>query len=307
MKTIYVTGITGFVGLNLLEALRTKFNIIGISRNSDIENCIPYEDFFSIKHKSAYGVIHLAGKAHDLKNRSDEKDYMDANYFLTKNLYDKALSNEFCRCFIFLSSVKAVTDYVDSTLLEDVEYNPKTAYGKSKMFAEKYIIDNLPNNKFVYILRPCMIHGPGNKGNLNLLFSLASKGVPYPLAAFENKRSFLSIDNLLFVMERLLNLEVTSGIYNIADDEAFSTNEVIKLMGKSLNRKTILINVPRVFIILLAKLGDKINLPLNSGRLEKLTGNFIVSNDKLKKALQVNLPVSGKLGLLKTFESFKNN
>jgi hypothetical protein len=58
---------------------------------------------------------------------------------------------------------------------------------------------------------------------------------------------------------------------------------------------------------LLAKLGDKINLPLNSGRLEKLTGNFIVSNDKLKKALQVNLPVSGKLGLLKTFESFKNN
>lgn len=307
MKTIYVTGITGFVGLNLLKILKGNFNIIGISRSSDFENCISYEDFFSRKHELCYGVIHLAGKAHDLKNVSNEKDYMDANYLLTKKLYDIAISNELCECFIFLSSVKAVTDHVDTKLVEDVEYNPKTAYGKSKMFAEKYIIDNSPKNKFIYILRPCMIHGPGNKGNLNLLFSLASKGVPYPLAAFENKRSFLSIDNLIFVLERLLNLEVTPGIYNIADDEVFSTNELIKLMGKSLNKKTTLINVPRVFIILLAKLGDKINLPLNSERLEKLTENFIVSNDKLKNALQVNLPVSGKLGLLKTFESFKNN
>src|SRR5690606_40901886 len=64
-----------------------------------------------------------------------------------------------------------------------------------KLMAEEYILSKpLPDNKRVYIIRPCMIHGPGNQGNLNLLYKVVEKGIPWPLAAFENKRSFLSID-----------------------------------------------------------------------------------------------------------------
>ena len=69
------------------------------------------------------------------------------------------------------------------------------------------------DDKQVYILRPCMIHGSGNKGNLNLLYNVVRKGIPWPLGAFENRRSFTSIDNLCYVVEGLLTKEVGSGIY----------------------------------------------------------------------------------------------
>lgn len=62
----------------------------------------------------------------------------------------------------------------------------------------------MQRDKRVYILRPCMIHGPGNKGNLNLLYNVVRKGIPWPLGDFENKRSFTSIDNLCYVVEGLL-------------------------------------------------------------------------------------------------------
>ena len=93
------------------------------------------------------------------------------------------------------------------------------------------------DDKQVYILRPCMIHGPGNKGNLNLLYNVVRKGIPWPLGAFENRRSFTSIDNLCYVVEGLLTKEVASGIYHMGDDEALSTNELITLMCRALERK----------------------------------------------------------------------
>ena len=75
-----------------------------------------------------------------------------------------------------------------------------------------------------------MIHGPGNKGNLNLLYGVVKKGIPWPLGSFENKRTFTSIDNLCYIINGLLTKEVESGIYNINDDEAVSTNELIEII-----------------------------------------------------------------------------
>ena len=60
-----------------------------------------------------------------------------------------------------------------------------------------------------------MIHGPGNKGNLNLLYNVVKKGIPWPLGDFENRRSFTSIDNLCYVIEGLLTKEVPTGIYHM--------------------------------------------------------------------------------------------
>ena len=73
------------------------------------------------------------------------------------------------------------------------------------------------DGKKVYILRPCMIHGPGNKGNLNLLYGVVSKGMPWPLGAFENRRSFTSIGNLQEVIKGLLTKDALSGIYHRGD------------------------------------------------------------------------------------------
>ena len=153
-----------------------------------------------------------------------------------------------------------------------------------------------------------MIHGPGNKGNLNLLFKIVSKGLPWPLGAFENKRSFCSIDNLCFIIEELIeNKQIPTGIYNIADDVPLSTNELIKLISDSQGKKSLIWNVPKVLIKILSKFGDLLRLPLSTERLNKLTETYIVSNNKIKQAIKKPLPISAKYGLIKTFNSFYSN
>ena len=151
-----------------------------------------------------------------------------------------------------------------------------------------------------------MIHGPGNKGNLNLLYKLVLMKFPWLLGDFENQRSFCSIDNLLFVIRELIqNESISPGIYNVADDVALSTNQVIKLISKSTNTNLLIWRVPKSLIKNIAKLGDMINLPLNSERLKKLTESYVVSNKKIIKAMGKNFPIGSEKGLLETFESFK--
>ena len=152
-----------------------------------------------------------------------------------------------------------------------------------------------------------MIHGPGNKGNLNLLYKIVSNSFPWPLGAFENKRSFCSIDNLCFIIYELINNEeIPSGVYNVADDEPVSTNELIRLIADSQGKKSMNWNIPKTIIRSISKLGDIFRLPLNTERLNKLTETYIVSNHKLINAINKPLPFSAKEGLLKTFNSFNN-
>ena len=290
-----ITGFSGFVGQNLILYLQ-KYHIQKLSLRYQINQTIVIEN--------TNNIIHLAGKAHDLKKVSQPQDYYDANFKLTKQLYDAFLKSD-AKKFIFISSVKAAADTVDCTLTEDIQPNPQTHYGKSKLMAEEYITAQpLPEGKSYYILRPCMIHGPGNKGNLNLLYQFVKKGIPYPLASFENQRSFLSIENLCFVIKELLENDIQSGVYQVADDENLSTNDLVKVIALNLGLKPKLLNIPARFIRLVAKLGDKLKLPLNTERLNKLTENYIVSNKKIKEALGKELPIKAKEGLKRTILSF---
>lgn len=292
MQAIFITGGSGFVGTNLQAFLAKDFHFTQYKRG---EKPVITEEI----------VIHLAGKAHDTKNVSHPEAYYLGNTELTQQIFDAFLSSS-AHVFITLSSVKASADKVEDILTEESSPNPQTHYGKSKLLAEQYILSKpLPPGKRVCILRPCMIHGPGNKGNLNLLFRVISKNLPWPLAAFDNKRSFCSIDNLCFVIKELITREdIPSGIYNIADDEALSTNDLIRSMEKSQLRQPRLLYVPVKCIRWLARLGDWMALPLNTERLQKLTESYIVSNRKLMQAIGKPLPVSAQEGLSKTFLSF---
>ncbi|ANH80925.1 nucleoside-diphosphate-sugar epimerase [Niabella ginsenosidivorans] len=301
--TIIITGASGFVGNNLVQSLQRSGKAVKpVSlRNVDWKNQIP---------KDGDAIIHLAGKAHDTTNRSHkEEEYFHVNRDLTIRIFKQFLDSNITD-FFFFSSVKAVADTVDQSLSEENIPSPLTPYGKSKLAAENYLTaQNLPKDKRLFILRPCMIHGPGNKGNLNLLYKLAKKGVPWPLAAFENKRSFLSIDNLCYlVIQMLNNPEIRSGIYNLADDIPLSTNELITLIAKLEDKRPRLWAIPPGLINGLAKIGDTLRfMPLNSERLKKLTESYVVSNQKIKKELNIErLPVSSVEGLQKTIKSFQN-
>ena len=301
MKSTLVSGLSGFVGQNLKIYLESqgKPQLSSLNLRSNWDRNIKPD---------IVAIVHLAGKAHDLKNVSLPDEYYSINFDLTKEIYDSFLKSN-AKKFIFISSVKASADLVEGKLTESDVPNPQTHYGKSKLMAEEFILSQpLPEGKSFFILRPSMIHGPGNRGNLNLLYKLISQGIPYPLAAFENKRSFLSVENLCFVIRELLERnDIPSGTYNVADDEALSTNDLIKLIAKASDRKPKLWKTSPVVIRSLAKLGDILKLPLTTERLNKLTESYIVDNSKIRQALGKEFPVHAREGIIKTISSFQNS
>ena len=342
---ILITGIHGFVGSNLVVALKEHHSLycldIVAPEKEGVVKTFAWKDLettsFPMQQLLKFdAIIHLAGKAHDTKNQSASQVYFDINTGLTQKIFDFFLESS-AKKFIFFSSVKAVADsVVGDVLTEDVIPTPVGPYGESKIAAENYIKESfilpttspeylLPLNspvnqgrttsgedenvrysdKRVYILRPCMIHGPGNKGNLNLLYNVVKKGIPWPLGDFENKRSFTSIDNLCYVVEGLLIKDVASGIYHMGDDEALSTNELIALMCEAMGKEPHIWKMNRKMMEGCAGLGTLLHLPLNTERLRKLTENYVVSNEKIKLALGIDrMPVRAADGIMKTIRSF---
>ena len=322
---ILITGIHGFVGSNLVVALKGHHSLYGLDivapEKEGVVKTFAWKDIETTSFPMQFlpkfdAIIHLAGKAHDTKNQSASQVYFDINTGLTQKIFDFFLESS-AKKFIFFSSVKAAADSVVGDMLtEDVIPTPVGPYGESKIAAEEYILSKLRSehgelkvamqrDKQVYILRPCMIHGPGNKGNLNLLYNVVKKGIPWPLGDFENKRSFTSIDNLCYVVEGLLTKDVASGIYHMGDDEALSTNELIALMCEAMGKEPHIWKMNRKMMEGCAGLGTLLHLPLNTERLRKLTENYVVSNEKIKSALGIDrMPVRAADGIMKTIRSF---
>lgn len=333
---VLITGGFGFVGRNLsryLAAQGHRLLALDVERQESgaYDQFYTWEEMKDIDWGHVNAVVHLAGKAHDTHNTSGRLSYFEVNVGLTKRILESAVrgwqsvhASTCCtpRKFVFFSSVKAVADRVDGVLTEDAAPSPMTAYGQSKLEAEREVLKFASSNVResasakhadwanegdvrTYILRPCMIHGPGNKGNLNLLYGAVRKGLPWPLGAYENERSFASVENVCAVVNGLLTAPVASGIFQVADDEALSTNELIRVMAYAMGRHPRIMKVPRTIIDALAKVGDVVHLPLNSERLKKLTESYIVSNDKIKSALGWSqMPVRAEDGLRVTMESF---
>lgn len=294
--SVLITGSSGFVGQNLVAFFKSK------KIPTDSISLRKKRALFIPEHSST--LIHLAGKAHDLKKTSNEAEYFEINTELTKLVY-RAFCESNADTFIYMSSVKAVADNPLTIVNEETCAEPITAYGKSKLAAEEYLLQNKKEGTRLFILRPCMIHGPNNKGNLNLLYRLVQKGIPYPFGSFSNRRSFLSIDNLSFVVyELIINKRIESGVYTLADSVSLSTVALIKLIGESLDRRATILSPPIGLMKFIAQMGDTLKLPITTERLQKLTGSYLVSNEKIKNAIGRELPISSREGLLLTFKSF---
>ena len=311
MKVI-ITGINGFIGRSLYSFFKTcpDYQIIGIEQPKYFFNTksLLYSWDELDKIGQADCIIHLAGLAHDTNNTKLEDEYYKVNTELTKTIFNFFLTSQVQK-FIFFSSVKAVSDFSDIPLVETLGPKPGSIYGKSKLIAEKFILANLPDDgRKIYILRPCMIHGPGNKGNLNILYNFVQNRIPWPLGLNKSLRSFASIDNVNFIIKELIERDIESGIYNVADDESLSTNEMIGLMGLSLDRKTRIWNIPFWMIHSMAWLGDKGLFPLTNDRLNKLKSSYIVSNEKIKSALGIiEMPIKARDGIMRTLNSFNSS
>lgn len=312
---ILITGVHGFVGSNLVAALSKEHEIYGLdiiaAEKEGVVKTYSWEDLDAGRVVDVDAIVHLAGKAHDTKNQAAAEVYFKVNRDLTIKMLDYFAAHPSIKKFVFFSTAKAAADKVDGVLTENVVPAPIGPYGESKIAAEQYILNTMGlrpdefGDRGVYIFRPCMIHGPGNKGNLNLLYNVVKKGIPWPLGAFENRRTFTSIGNICFAVNGVLTQDVPSGIYNMGDDEALSTNELIEEICKSLGKKAHIWKLPKGLMNGLAKVGGWLHLPLNPERLRKLTENYISSNAKIKAALGVEkMPVDAREGLKLTLESF---
>ena len=314
---ILITGVHGFVGSNLVSALQKKNTIYGLDIVAPEKEGVKYTFHWDFLDKEGEippvdAIVHLAGKAHDTKNQAAAEVYFKVNRDLTIKIFEYFCSHPEIKKFVFFSTAKAAADRVDGVLTEDVVPSPVGPYGESKIAAENYILSCMRDNpdafagRGVYIFRPCMIHGPGNKGNLNLLYNVVRKGIPWPLGAFENRRTFTSVENICFAVNGVLTKDVESGIYNMGDDEALSTNELIEEICKSLGKKAHIWRLPKGLMFFVARLGGWLHLPLDSERLRKLTEDYVASNAKIKRALGVErMPVDARAGLKRTLESFK--
>ena len=307
---ILITGVHGFVGTNLVKALSPNHTIYGLDivapEKEGVVKTFSWDDLEAGLVPEVEAIVHLAGKAHDTRNKSAADVYFKVNTGLTQKIFDYFISSSADK-FVFFSTAKAAADRVDGVLTEDVVPSPVGPYGESKIKAEEYILGHKADEigKKVYILRPCMIHGPGNKGNLNLLYGVVSKGIPWPLGAFDNRRTFTSVGNICFAVEGLLTKDVASGIYNMGDDDALSTNELISIICGALGKKAHIWHIPRGFMNGVAKVGGWLHLPLNPLRMQKLTENYVSSNAKIKSALGVDrMPVDAREGLMLTIKSF---
>lgn len=277
---ILITGSHGFVGTHLVKALEGQHEILRWDILS--EEPLPEVDV----------VIHLAAKVHDTKHTTTAEEYFRVNTELTKKLYDQFLRSS-AQKFIFLSSIKA--------------QDGDTPYALSKRQAERSL-DFARDDKKVFILRPCMIYGKGMKGNLLPLLKMMRHEIPWPLAAFENQRSFASIDNVTYVVEALTTRDVPSGIYPISDDEPMSTNDLVMLIRQCQGRPCRMWPIPRGLVRLLARVGDVIKLPLNSERLKKLTENYVVDNQAIKTALKIpQMPVGIQEGMKRFIQEMIEN
>lgn len=292
MATLLITGASGFIGQHLMAYLRAG------------HDCVPYHRGQAVR-VAQDAVIHLAGKAHDVRQVADPSDYLRSNVELTQRVFDAFLKSS-ASVFIFVSSVKAVADAVQEPLTEAHPADPQTPYGQSKRQAELHILSQvIPEGKRVYILRPCMVHGPGNKGNLNLLHAFVARGIPWPLGAFHNLRSYCAIDNFCFVIQHLLaRSDIPSGIYHVADDAPVSTNQIVHLIAEASGRRARILSCDPALITAVARVGDALHLPITTERLHKLTETYVVSNAKLVSAIGTSLPVSSLAGMRVTLRAF---
>ena len=317
-KRILITGVRGFVGTNLKKFLKTQseYHITGASRkrenlegNGDFLDDICSYDELCVEgeqgdQNSFDAYVHLAGKVIHDQQQKDRDEYFQVNYEQTKRIYNQFLEDPKAEKFIFLSTIHVLTEKPDRVIDESFEPKPFTPYGRSKFDAENYIRLHSKAEKKHYILRPTMIHGPGNKGNLNMLYNMINRGFPYLLGSVNNCRSFTSIDNLTFVIHELLQGNVEPGLYHIADDDPTYSHDLIRMIGSMTGKKARIISIPLVLLKMIASLGNHIKLPINDHRLIKLTEDFIVSNEKIKNAIGKPLPVHTEEGLEKTLRSF---
>lgn len=317
MNRIAITGANGFVGRALIDELSEshQYSILAISRkpydpsnhNSDI-NVFLIPDFSEATQfeKCLAGidvVVHTAARVHLMKDDVEDPltEFRNVNCRNTLMLAAAAAKNGVKR-FVFISSVK-VNGEVSShghPLTEEDVVGPVDPYGVSKYEAEQELFKlALATGMEVVVIRPPLVYGPGVKANFKSMMTWLNKGMPLPLGAIHNKRSLVSLENLVDFIATCLNHPAAANqIFLVSDDEDLSTTDLLKRMASALGRPARLIPVPEGVISLFAILIGKKDFS------QRLCSSLQIDISKAKILLGWTPPASVNDGLKKTAAAF---
>lgn len=286
MTRVLVTGASGFVGRALVPALAAAgHDVRAAARDpSSIQTAARVEaatlpdmarpaDWRPLL-EGIDAAIHLAGIAHADPATALER-YDRINHQATAEFAQQA-ARRGLRHFILMSSIRAQAGTASDVVLnEDTPPVPTDAYGRSKLDAENAVrTSGVPHT----ILRPSVIYGPGVRGNLATLLTLAALPVPLPFGSFDNLRSLLSIDNLIAALLFVLEEPRTIGrTYVVADVAPVTFAEILTAVRKGMGRPPGLIAVPPAMLQLaIAALGRR-------GLWDRLGGSQIVDASLLRR------------------------
>ncbi len=292
-----MTGAQGFIGLELTRILREQGYVVRSLGRHATDNGNHYvHDLADLECPPALlegitTVFHLAGKAHDVaKNSYDAAEYRQVNTEGTRKLLEAARQAGAKR-FIFFSSVKAVGWIDDQLMDESVTTLADTPYGQSKFAAEQLVLYGgyVPHP---VVIRPCMVYGKADKGNLPRMIKAIKYGLFPPLPETHNRRSMVHVEDV--VRAAILaaeNPEAAGQIYIVTDGVSYSTRQIYDWIRTALGKPRVNWAIPLGFLKGLAKVGDAVSriigrhLPFDSEALEKLTGSAWYSSAKIQREL----------------------
>lgn len=298
---ILITGSNGFVGSHLCEYFSTipEYRVLAQIRektqnlSTSLKTIIfdLNDDLTNLDLGSVDVIVHCAGRAHIMKEVESDPLflYRQVNVGGTLNLAKKAAKAGVKR-FIFMSSIKVNGEVTTNKLFTPNESvsNLQDPYGLSKFEAEQALLNLAQNVKMdVVIIRPVLIYGPNVKANFKSMVNLAAKGVPLPVGCLDNKRSMVSIYNLIdFIHTCLLHPLAKNQIFLISDQDDITVKELFKKLAKVQGKKLIALPVPKVLINFVAKLFNKDAIAL------RLCSPLVVDTSKNVELLGWKAPYS---------------
>ncbi len=297
MKFVLVTGATGFIGQRLCDALEktdSDVRILGRTKPEGAEDFYHWDLSQPVPDEALNGidtVFHLAGKAHVLSSDyHDEAEYFPVNISATRKLLEAAKSAGIRR-FVYFSSVKAVGYNTETCSDETCEDLPDSMYGRSKRMAEQLVL----HGGFVpepVVIRPVMVYGNTEKGNLPKMIRAIRDGRFPPLSDTRNKRSMVHVDDIVQAALLAARHPAAAGnIYIVTDGQAYSTRQMYVWICEALQKPVPGWRLPFTVLKVLAMAGDVIGkirgrrFVFDTDAMEKLTGCEFYSSEKIQNEL----------------------
>ncbi len=255
-------------------------------------------------------VVHLAALAHQIGISPADPLYYEINERGTAKLAESVARSSGVRRFLYMSSIGAVCTISKELVTPKSVCRPDTAYGRSKHAGELRVAEILSQTCADWcILRPTLVYGPDNPGNMLRLIQLIKTGFPVPFGGIRNRRSFIFVDNLVdAVITALTHPRASRAIFNVCDNEAFSTPELIERLARHAGKKARMFMLPETVLRTGARFGDIIkwmsgkSIGLDSYSIERLLGSLEVDNGLIRQTLGWNPPYTADEGFALTFK-----